>query len=93
MHSPRRTWASCSWQSVTNDTGRIRYNEREVRFLYWLLADERLRLLDERRYARAAGVDLKSYQQMTGLIRDIRGQLKNLADEMGWDLGQPEYEN
>lgn len=78
---------------MTNETGRIRINEQKARFLYWLLADERLRLLDERRYARAAGVNLTSYQQMTGLIRDIRGQLEELAGESDWDLGQPEYEN
>jgi hypothetical protein len=74
-------------------TSRIRLDEHKARFLYWLLADERLRLLDERRYAKAAGVQLTSYQQMTSLIRDIRDQLEVSADEMGWDLGVPEYEN
>jgi len=67
--------------------------EQEAKVLYWILADERLRLLDERRYARAAGVSLTSYQQMTGLIRDIRSQIEALAASEGWDLGSPEYEN
>lgn len=74
-------------------TGRVRLDQQKAVFLYWLLADERLRILDERRAARAAGIALTSYQQQTGLIRDIRVQLEILAEEMGWDLGSPEYEN
>jgi hypothetical protein len=61
--------------------------------LYWLLADERLRLLDERRYAHAAGAPLTSYQSMTAQIRAVRGQLLEAAEREGWDLGSPEYEN
>lgn len=78
---------------ATNPTGRVRFDQKKATFLYWLLADERLRLLDERRFARAAGVTLTSYQQMTAVIRDIREQLELLAEEMGWDYGEPEYEN
>lgn len=74
-------------------TGRIRLDLQKATFLYWLLADERLRLLDERRVARAVGVSLTSYQQMTAVIRDIRTQIELLAEENGWDLGSPEYEN
>lgn len=78
---------------MESKTGRVRLDARKARFLYWLLADERLRLLDERRYARAAGVNLTSYQQMTALVRDLRTQIEELATESEWDLGSPEYEN
>jgi len=78
--------------SPTQNTGRIRLTERKSRFLYWLMAEERLRLLDERRFAKAAGVNLASYQQQTALIREIRTQIEELALECGWDLGSPAYD-
>jgi hypothetical protein len=78
---------------VNEKTGRIRLDQQHATFLYWVLADERLRLLDERRAARAIGVSLTSYQQMTALVRDLRTQIELTAEECGWDLGSPEYEN
>lgn len=78
---------------MSNEFGMIVLKHNEARALYWILADERLRLLDERRYARASGVNLTSYQQMTGLIKEIRSQIELLCLENGWELGSPEYAN
>lgn len=72
---------------------RIKLNEQQARMLFWILSDERLRLLDERRYARAVGVTLTTYQQLTGEIAALRHELLQLADEQHWDYGQPEYKN
>ncbi len=76
---------------VTPDhIGRIRLNENEARMLYWLVVDERLELLRERKEAQARGEDTNTYQRYIHYLRNIRNEVSLLMEEKGWDIGQLE---
>lgn len=70
--------------------GRIRLNENEARYLYWLLVDERRELLIDRKEAKARGEEILLYQQYLHYVRSMRNEVSLLMEQKGWDLGQLE---
>jgi len=75
---------------LPNHVGRIRLNENEARYLYWLLEDERLALLIERKEAQKAGENIHSYQREIAHVRNVRNEVSLLMQQKGWSIGQHE---